>query len=376
MHLTKITEYNQFSELHEQWNNLLFSHSPISLPLTHEWLTAWWNQFNNNRKLRIFTVYDNKQLIAIAPFYEEKVTYRGIPVRQLHLLANGHSPFCDIIYHSSLSNDQISHVLDLLIQENKNDLMVFAKLPSTSMTYKILSSSTKTNNIVIKDSLITPTIQIQCEWDEYYKKKSSKYRKSLRHKLNKFKKELDFTIDCETITSTDHPTLNEIVEISKNSWKVNIKNDLGSDVAGRNFLYDLVTKFGPTKNIQIWIVRKNSKPVAFEFHLTYDGIVFPFRADFDENYKKHSPGSVLEYTALKDIFEKKNVTEYNSCADDYQYLHHWSNDQREHYTVEVFSSNLKAQSLYFLEQKIIPILRYIKHKLPVKEKTIGRTEIR
>lgn len=375
MHLTKITDYNQFSELHEQWNNLLFSHSPISLPLTHEWITAWWDQFSENRKLQIFCIYDNEELVAIAPFHEEEATYRGIPVKQLHLLANGHSPFCDIIYKHSLSKEQISQVLNLLIKKNKTNLLVFAKIPSTSVTYDYFlnSSKAKNNNIIIKDGLLTPTIQIHGEWDEFFKSKSRSFRKGMRRKLNK---QPDLKIDCEIITSINHPALKEIVEISKKSWKVNIKNDLGSNVAGRKFLFDLVTKFGPTGNIHIWIVRKNFKPIAFEFHLTYDGIVYPIRADFDEDYKKYSPGSILEYTALKYLFEQTNVNEYNSCADDYLYLNHWSTGKKEHYTIEVFSSDLKAQCLYFLEQHIIPILRYIKHKLPVKEKTIGRTELK
>jgi len=99
------------------------------LPLTYGWISAWWNEFNHNKSLRIFCVYDNAQeLIAIAPFYEEKVSYRGIPIRQLHLLSDGHSPYSDLIYSGTLSLEKIAEILNFIIKENWNDLIVFAKI--------------------------------------------------------------------------------------------------------------------------------------------------------------------------------------------------------------------------------------------------------
>lgn len=365
MHLTKITEINQFRELRNEWDSLLFSRGSTPLPLTHRWISAWWNEFNNNKTLCIFCVYDAQKLIAIAPFYEENTTYRGIPIQQLRLLTNGHSPYCDIIYDGELSLDQIAQVLKLLITENKNDLIVFAKLPKTSPTYTHLANPTNANNynIVIKDSLITPTIQISGEWDEFFKKRSRKFRKSINNKLNRFKKEPDFTIDCETVSSVNDPVLNEIIEISKKSWKVNIKSDLGSDIAGRNFLLGLIETFCSDNHIQIWILRKNSVPIAYEFHVIFDNIAYPIRADYDEDYKKHSPGSILEYSALKHLFDEQSVTEYYTCADDYWYLNNWSNDLREHYTIEVFSNGLKSLALYSIEHHAIPLLRKVRDKI-------------
>lgn len=369
MYLKKITENSQFRELQNQWNNLLSSGGPTPLPLTHSWLSAWWSEFNTNKSLSIFCVYEDQKIVAIAPFYEEKTSYHGFPIRQLHLLTNGHSPYSDVIYDGVLTLDQIAKVLKLLIKENKNDLIVFAKLPKTSPTYAYLINQSKVDNynIVIKESLITPTIQISGDWNEFFKKRSRKFRKSINNKLNRFKKEPDFKIDCEIVTTTDQPVLNEIVDISKKSWKAGINRDLGTDVAGRKFLLGLVEILGPDNHTQIWILRKNSTPIAYEFHVIFDNIAYPIRADYDEDYKKHSPGSILEYTALKHLFENQNVTEYYSCGDDYWYLNNWSNDRREHYTIEVFSSNIKARLLHFLENRIIPIARYIRDRLQLKK---------
>ncbi len=202
----------------------------------------------------------------------------------------------------------------------------------------------------------------------FFKNRSRKFKKSINNKLNRFKKEPGFEINCETITSVHHPVLNEIVEISKKSWKSHIKKDLSSDKAGKKFLLSLVEAFGINNHVQVWILRKNGIPVAYEFHMIFDNIVYPIRADYDENYKKYSPGSILEYTALKQLFEEQCITEYDTCADNYWYLNNWSNDLREHYTIEVFSSTIKARTLYFFETHIVPIVKYIRNKSQTKQK--------
>lgn len=374
MYLTRVTEINQLRELRNQWDSLLFSGESTPLPLTHGWITAWWNEFNSNKSLRIFCVYnDAQELIAIAPFYEEKVSYRGIPIQQLHLLSDGHSPYSDLIYSGTLSLEKIAEILNFIIKENWNDLIVFAKIPKTSPTYACLVDPINTGNynVVIKDNLLTPTILISGEWSDFFKNRSRKFKKSINNKLNRFKKEPDFEINCETITSAHHPVLNEIVEISKKSWKFHIKKDLSSDKAGKKFLLSLVEIFGINNHVQVWILRKNAIPVAYEFHMIFDNIAYPIRADYDEDYKKYSPGSILEYTVLKHLFEKQCVAEYYTCADNYWYLNNWSNDLIEHYTVEVFSSTIKAQLLYFIETRIIPTAKSIRKKLQSKrEQTI------
>ncbi len=369
MHLARITDTAQFNQLQEQWNQLLLSGDSYPLPLTHEWVSAWWKEFANNRSLCIFCVYDGSTLIAIAPFYKEKSHYRGIPVQQLHLLTDGHSPYSDVIYNAALSSSQVNQVLRLIIQQSDSDLLIFSKLPETSPTFKSLMRSNEAHqyNIVTKQNLKTPSIKISGDWDTFFKQRTRKFRKSINNKLNRFKKQPDFNIECVNVSSVTHPVLNEIIEISKRSWKASIKSDLGSDIAGRQFLLDLVEIFGKKNCVNIWILRNKNLPVAYEFHITFDKIVYPIRADYADDFKKHSPGSILEYTVLKHLFDEHVIAEYYTCADNYWYLNNWSNNHREHYTVEVFKSNIKAHSLHFLEKHLIPIARYIKNKLPLKK---------
>ena len=121
----------------------------------------------------------------------------------------------------------------------------------------------------------------------------------------------------------------------------------------------LADMFGPGGNVNLWIAHKAGVPVAFEYHLVFHGVVYPLWADFSEAFRTFSPGSVLEYTALKTLFDEKKVKEYYSCADDYWYLNNWSKELKNHLDVELFADTWKAQWLWALEYKLIPKWRFM-----------------
>lgn len=365
MFLEVVTEINGFRDLRDEWNRLLLTRATMPLPLSHDWFYTWWQVFGANRQLNIVCVYDEEQLVAIAPFLKEQSRYRGIPTSIQKLMANGHSPYCDFIVDNAVSEHQKNEILKLITRCDSADVLLFNKIPEDSMVVHYLAEKARHSGLRygIKPSLITPVIRVNGEWDDFIGGKSRKFRKSLNNKLNRFNKAGDFSITRESITSREHPYLNQMVEISKQSWKKKIKTDLGSNNSGREFLLMLADMFGPRGNLNLWIVHKAGVPVAFEYHIEFHGVVYPVRADFSETFRTFSPGSVLEYTALKTLFDEKNVKEYYSCAADYWYLNNWSKETKKHLNVELFASAWKGQLLGFLEYKLIPKLRFLRDKL-------------
>ncbi len=369
MRIETITNPGRFFSFRTQWNDLLATGESKPLPLTHEWVSMWWKNFGGGRKLHVSCVYEDNRLIAIAPFMEQATTYRGVPITMLSLMANGHTPYCDLIFDKTVEKETISRILKLLVNANTEKIIVFAKVPEASPTYKCLVANPRIYGHCygVKDSLITPIIRINNSWDEYFKLRPRKFRKNINNKNNRFSKEGDFSIDREIITSRKHPVLNEIVEISKHSWKTRAGNDLGTNVAGREFLFGLVDAFGEYNAVQVWIIRKSGVPVAYEFHLIFDGVVYPLRADYHEEYKEYSVGSILEYTALRTLFDEKKVTKYDSCADNYWYLNNWTDEMRKEFDIEVFPNSLKSFSLYAMEYYVIPLFRIARDKIGLQK---------
>lgn len=359
MELRVIRTEEAFNQIRPQWDELLSTLDPIPLPLTHAWLQAWWRAFSINMQLEFRCVYIEGALVGVAPLFRVRERYRGVPVTLLKLAANGHTPYSSIVVDSAVIGRERDAVLGLLTKVGCDEIGLFFKIHQSGDLKRFLQDRSMPghNRVGEKPSLYTPVIRIDQPWEAFYRSRPRKLKKSLNHKLNRFGKNAAFSIHEETISSPDQDTVRELVEISANSWKATVGNDLRSNERSRRFLHNLIESFGPTGLLSAWIIRDGERPVAFEVHLKYDDIVYPIRADFDESYKAYSPGSVLEYTALKRLFENGLVKEYYTCADDYWYLSNWTSEYQSYCTVELFGSSPKLHLLYLLEYQLIPVLK-------------------
>ncbi|MBW0146424.1 GNAT family N-acetyltransferase [Marinobacter arenosus] len=359
MELKIIRGEEEFSRIQPEWDAFVAKLAPAPLPLTHGWLLAWWKAFAVDMEMEFRCAYSNGELVGIAPLVRTRERYRGIPITLLKLAANGHSPYSSIIVDASLTPSDSEAVYSALTRIGSRELGLFFKIDQASELRRFLTDRTKPGHerVLEKPSLKTPVVDIEGSWEEFYQSKSRSLKKSLNHKLNRFRSEGDFTIDHEKITGADQPIIDELIEISANSWKSSIGNDLRSNQRSRHFLLNLVGSFGKSGDLSAWIVRHKTTPVAFELHLTLDDVVYPIRADYDERFKAYSPGSVLEYAALKNLFENGLYRQYYTCADDYWYLSKWTSDYRNFCSVELFGDSLKLRTLYFVECRVIPVIK-------------------
>lgn len=359
MELRVIRTEEAFNRVKPQWDALLSTLDPVPLPLTHAWLLAWWRAFAVNMQLEFRCVYVEGALVGIAPLFRVRERYRGIPVTLLQLAANGHTPYSSIIVDADIVGQQRSAVLAKLTRVGDDEIGLFFKISQDGDLKRFLldRSIPGYNRVGEKPSLYTPVVRIDQPWEDFYRSRPRKLKKSLNHKLNRFGKNAGFSIREESIASPEQDTVQELVQISANSWKASVGNDLRSNDRSRQFLFNLIELFGRSGLLTVWIIRDGDRPVAFEIHLTYDDIVYPIRADFDETYKAYSPGSVLEYTALRQLFERGQARQYYTCADDYWYLSNWTSEYRSYCTVELFGSSAKLRLLYMLEYRLIPVLK-------------------
>jgi len=310
-------------------------------------------------------VYNQGALIGIAPMVRCRERYRGVPVAMLKLAANGHTPYSSVVIDRSLSQAEAEQVLSMLTQVAGNEIALFFKIGAEDSLKRFLMDRSINGHARVgeKPSLRTPVVEIDRSWDDFYRSRPRSLKKSLNNKLNRLKRAGEFSIGCETITRADQPILADLVDVSAKSWKSEVKNDLRTNTRSRQFLMDLVEAFGESGALNAWVATFDGKPVAFELHLVHDQIVYPIRADYDQAYRALSPGSVLEYTALRSLFEHGGYTQYYTCADDYWYLSNWTNAYKKYCSVEVFGDSLKMRALFWLEYSVVPLVkRFIKYR--------------
>ena len=375
LRLTVITTIKEFESLSDSWNGLLHDSTANVIHLTHEWFKSWWESSHQSNDLHIVVISNSdNQIIAIAPLMIADSSYRGIHVKKICFMADGHSPFCSFIIRKNKMAESIPAIFHYLETFQDWNMIVLQKFNSSDPTFESLTDYLKQSKCLygFKRSIETPFIVIDSDWETFLQRRSPKFRKVLRNKMNRVKKIGDLSVERMEISGSEDNVLKEMLEISENSWKRQIGTDLASNLNSKGFYMKLCDNLGPQGLIILWLLRKEGKAIAFEFHLTYNNVVYPIRADYDESFKSLSPGSILEFNILKTLFDEAKVREYNSCGHTYDYLLNWTDNTRKHFNVEIFSKNFLFYSLHTLEYNILPLFRKLKlnkavHYLKSKE---------
>jgi len=382
MKIRVLTTVKEVESIKSEWDELLKNSGNDIINLTHDWIMAWWNNFGGPYNLFVIVAYNASQKIAgIAPCMKVKSSYRGIPVNKITLMANGYSPSADII----AKKDQTEPVIKAIIRHLEDvpgwDILELTKIQQDGGTSAAILPylEQKKKCYGIKDNIESPYVVINSDWSTFLSSKSQKFRKTLRNKLNRADHAGDLSIDKIMIKDSSQADVVDMISVSEKSWKREEHTDITSNPSSVGFYKEICDRFGPQGLVSLFLLKKGADPIAFEFHLTYNNTAYPIRADFDESFKHLSPGSILESHILKTLFDESQIKEYNTCGHTYDYLVKWTDNTRKYINAEIFNENLRARSLFFLEYKVIPMLRRmklnaVKHYINSRRRKYGLTQ--
>ena len=212
----------------------------------------------------------------------------------------------------------------------------------------------------------TPLVQCSGTLETYLDCLSSKYRKGLRKKLKAFDAAADTRVERKLLGSSLDPLFDQMVSVSRRSWKSARGRDLGSRPEQRRFLRAMVDHLGPLGRAEIWMAYQGDEAIAYELHMRSGKVTFPILADYSESARSLSPGSVVEHHALAAAFEDSSLEVYDTCAANYWYLQRLMNSYREAYDTMVFSNNLRGRFIQFTELGAKPALVWLRRTLSRK----------
>ncbi len=348
-------------ELRSAWENAFRASGGLKLPLSWSWFYSWWCNFGPHfegvepAQLRVHWFESDGKVRAIFPMYAQRVRARGFPANSLRAMSNGHSPYWDAVLSPDLPADDVWNAFNAVVKSESPDYIVLRRLRDDSQLNDALrTEGAKSLRCGAKNALLTPIVDTTGDWDTYIAQRSRKYRQNLRRKLRDFDADDGLTVCRYILQGSDDQAFEDAVSISANSWKVDVGNDLASNTMSRSFLRQQIDYLVQEGKACIWMCRKDGHPIAYELHFVDDSSTFPIRADYDRRFSKLSPGSLVEYHALRSAFNDPSIRAYDCCADDYKYLRNLTNDYRYASDVYAFPRRPVSQLLGGIEFDLIP----------------------
>ncbi len=365
MDIQCVTKEDDFLALGPIWNDFLRQTSNDILCLTHEWLRCWWHVFGNHSRLFVLLARDKGELAGIAPLRMVRGRWRGFPVRKLTFMANAISPRSDFLLKEG-SEIALNDIIRYMSRCKEWDIAIFENIAEQSKSYTLIQQALRKANLpyTIENSIRSPFISIDSDWETYFSGRSKQFRKQLRNKVNRIYKLGDCSIQ-EVNTFDEWKRVSpEVFGVCENSWKSR-KKPMASNEAKYAFLEELAEIASQDGWLSVWLLRVNGRAIAVEYDLIYNNGICALLGDFDEGYREYSPGSFLERHIIEHVF-RSGYSEYDMLGSDVEYKMRWTDRARDHVTFTIFRRGIYSNLLSSVELGLLPLLRRSKSLVKLK----------
>lgn len=371
LRVERISERSAFEALHPLWNSLLARSKANCLFLTWEWLSTWWKVFEEDRRLCILAVYDEAELVGIAPLQERTVRHFGMSYRRIEFLATGEN-----------EQDEIcSEYLDFILADGREEEVLEAILKYFDSTREawdeiVLQKMRREANALTLTQLCH-RLALQCQsyedghssylplpenWETLLQGLGKSFRQNLRNLRNRCEKSgaVFQVVEKQEEFESAFQTL---IALHQERWTQLGQPGVFSSEKFTRFHRDVCQLLLPLGHVRLFQLSLEGQPVASLYTFVYNGQILNYQNGLRPNaYASYSPGTVLLSHALQHSIECGLGT-WDFLGGGADYKTRWSGREQDLIAVRLSRRGLK-QSWYALAAGAVGMARRVKRTFP------------
>ena len=136
-----------------------------------------------------------------------------------------------------------------------------------------------------------------------------------------------------------------VPEIAAASWKGEEGVARFQPTAGQELLRRALTELGAAGEMELWLARKDDRPVAFEINFLAPGRIWLYQGAYRNEYRKYSPGGVLDFLSIERAW-KDGAREYDFMSGDEPYKAERTSAQRSIRYLALHPNNARGHLAY------------------------------
>lgn len=354
-----VTEYADFLALEPLWNEAVERASIPHPFLRHEWVRTWWECFGGDgRRLHIVVVRSGDRIAAIAPLMWEATRMYGVPIHQLRLLYNDHTPRVDLIVAEPSKETYRAIWQALLNGEARWDVLLLNQVPKESATRDIMFELASESRYPtgIWPSSESPYLELTGTWETYYGSLTSKFKQNLRNRLSRLSQLGEPALEALRDGARIASACEDAWRLETSGWKREEGTAIASDPAVNRF-YALLARRGCDGGwLRLLFLTVKGRRIATSYGSVYDNRLFLFKTGYDPEYAKCSPFKLLTYFATREAYTE-GLREVDFLGDTEPWKLEWTQAARAHEWLYVFSNSTRGRLLHRAKFKLAPAVR-------------------
>lgn len=268
-----------------------------------DWARNWWKAYGYNKDLLMLIVTDGDSPIAIAPLVITKEPFNRLPARKVEFMHR-----MNFIIHSR-KKEVIREVLNYLKAiQGSWDIIDFFDIKYESESIGLFKKEVQKLgfDFLVKDDHPYPYVDMGVPWEEYWASRSNKFKKNLRYSHRLMERMGNMNIAINIYDNAQFQEIEKALEkifiLSLKSWKGKAGTAVGSSKENRNFYRGLMEIFSKKGKIEVSFLEHKGIPICFSMGIIYRNVYYVFKASYDEEYAKISPGNILTHSVTKTLF--------------------------------------------------------------------------
>ena len=340
--VVEVVDREGFAALRPEWN-ALSRQTDDQLFYRHEFVSAYFNHFATDERLRVLTLREDGALTAILPLVESRTTMYGLPVVMLASASNTHSCRFDLIAGDAQAAAQ--HFLDHLQADDRWDVIRLHDVPEGGKAWALIDLAQRRGLPTgAWESLQSPYITLPASYAELEATLRSDFRSNLRRRRRRLKELGEVVVERHSSPETLDERLREGFEVERSGWKGKAGTAIAQDPKTLGF-YTEVARFAASEGaLRLYFMRLNGKPIAFDYAISYGGRYSTHKAGYDESYHRCSPGQLLSEDSVRACIEE-GLTEYDLLGDSIDAKLDWTRRVRRHAWLFTFRDSALGRAL-------------------------------
>jgi len=313
--VTKLWTEDEFRHNQNEWNNLLKNSTADPVFLSWNWLYNWWSLRGKAcDELFIVAVYENTNLIAIAPLYKEKDSYFSGVLKTSRLQFIGkrysgdagiRSEYMDVIVQTDRQESGMRSVLTAIIEDRSWTELSLSDFNTDSPNYPIIKSWLIKQKYYSRIESQGNAFIVDCSlnFDDYLKTlgKNSRLKLYNRRKLLEKKG----CVEIEFINQENKEQFFELV----NSWQVQRWGAPFLNEMNQCFFNKAVGLTSDRLSLKYTSVLKlDGKPLSIMVNIDSNDSIYNIQTGYIENFdKKIALGTLHMGYMLEHSFEEPKI---------------------------------------------------------------------
>ena len=330
-----------------------------------EWFDAFAQSFAAEQRAELLTVVEDERPVGVLPLMRKGSFFGGIPARALSSLSGIHSCRFDFITGSGHRPEIAEAAWQTLARDDSWDVLEALDVPEDG-SFRSIVECAKNGGFRVgswptrKSPVLHIPLQAGADPFQNCPSGSRSFRKRLRGKLEKLKKQGSVSFEVETAAYEEG--LARFCLLESSGWKGANGSAIVSNVQSAEFYSSLVKFLRDRNQLRFYSLSIDSKPISMHLGVMMAGVYYCPKVAYDERYSYFAPGHLLVQFIIEDL-AKNGAHTFEFLGPRAQWKVVWAPGVIEHSNWYIFRPNFRGRCLYSLTMQLAPRLRALRYRV-------------